>query len=361
MATLDSVMISRLLAFREPEILVEKNRFIPNFKRNGDSKSIEISFKELRSSMRDDLILEVNKVRVKKNDKLASYIAKTTFVYAGSADSLSYYKNALKEMRNTSRKSYRRLPKTGGNGTWFYGYGVNYLSGLDVGVDDENDRLKLLFTFKDSSVAIPVTLKSSATNLNQRMTVFRNFFKKYDRLKINRSKMWRKQNRDLTRRIKVFENSIKGLLRQVEVQRQFQLYTNEQELKEYKGLGSVRRAFSINSMGVWNCDARSRLRRAFSFLPLFATAAGVIIKRGIKRIMLIDFDRNGVLTFQEGGELFMDLASNSAVVVFFSDDRLGVYKHEANAALKVNEPLKVEEIDISNMEREQLIEKLKNE
>lgn len=358
---LDSAVAINIINMAEERIVLAESRFVPKIRTNGKLKSFEITFDELKSSVASKAIVRMgDNLVVSRNDEVASLIAKTSFVYDGHPDSLGYYKKALKYMRRKSRKAYNRLPKEGKYPKKTYGIGINYIRELDVVTAPTTDNLRLVFAYKDSMVSIPVVLQSNANNSRSRMTVFNRFFKKYDRQKIKRNKVWRKQNKILTKRIKLFEEELKGEAQQLEIMRQYGNY-NRALMNNMIEKGSFKRNFQLPRFGVWNCDARSRMVAPFVIAQNFIAKGGNKIIDKVNRMMVIDFDRNGIINFEGNRRGFFDRASNSAIVVFFAGATVGIYRHVKDAILNNDEPLSLEILDLEGTSREVLKNRIQSE
>lgn len=116
------------------------------------------------------------------------------------------------------------------------------------------------------------------------------------------------------------------MARKLEEQRQKLIFENKELLNSSVNQTSVQRIFSITGLGIWNCDVRSRMERPTVIANNFIGDDGVEIEGKPTQISVLDFDKNGVITFNNSSAFFDAASKKVAIMVFFKNDMIGIHK-----------------------------------
>lgn len=364
MNRVDSVANSTFYNFDRKNIIITENRVLPIVKSASDEKSFSIKFLRLSTdSHKKSVDFEGGNINIKRPDYAVSKIVKTTFIYDGDRDSLTYYRKWFKKVRRKSQRSYNELRVTGASNN--YNWGINYITNLQVKLDEATDRMHLTFFYKDSLVSVPVVVQSEPENPTGRIKAFQRFFKGYSREKRRDEMMKRKRSRQTLAIIKKEEFYIKQMARDLEMKRQLMRYENAEFLNSMANVSSVERSFQLTGFGIWNCDQLRRMIRPAAIRDFTAENDEPILEP-ITRISVIDYEKNGVFSYYSSQGANFDAASGkTAIVVFFSGGLIGIYK-SWKAKKELGEEggdsysIKLNRFDISNMNVGTLIDLINN-
>jgi len=362
MALVDSAASNAFYGYLENNIIVTENRFVPNVRGDGNKKSFTISFDELITNNRYKPIeTYTGALYIQKPQFTASYIAKSSFVYDGSMDSLNYYRKWFREVRKKSRKAYRKLHHDTRKRTNDYKWGINYIKDLDLAMSRNSDRMYLQFLYKDSAVSIPVVLASEPSDSRRRMNVFQRFYKTYYRYKQKDNVLLKTRGRRAEIEVQRRAMEIRNLARSMEVARQQAIYNNDTFYGVYENVSSVNRSFALSGFGIWNCDRRRRVRRPKDIPQAIVNEDGVDMADSVVSVSVIDYDNRGVFSFGKQGAFFDASSAKTAIVVFFSSTAVGIYKswkNKMNRRGDMGESMEVETQMISTMTQKDLMQML---
>lgn len=356
-AKVDSAANSAFLNYMRRNIVVTQNRFIPIVEGDGDTRSFTIKFSELKTDKRmPPVFVDERECRVKRPTFGASRLSRAKLVYDGPIDSVKFYRKWFKKIRRKFTKSYSSFNRNNS-----FEWGLNYITGMDLTVDKNKDRLKLSFMYKDSLVSLPVVLQSKALNPKVRVKVFQRFFKSFNREKRKDEIAIKRRNRRASILVKREEIEIRNMARQREISRQKIYYENPDFMETNAAMSSVTRVFQMGGFGVWNCDQRQRMSSPRQLPREFVSDNGDRIKpsRGATPVYVIDYDLNGVFSFGDRNGAFYDKKSaRTAIVVFFTATMVGVYQSWKNFSgnRKLNSqqiPMKL--LDITDIEMGEFI------
>lgn len=368
MNRLDSLENVAFQTFLRKNVIVTENRYIPIVKKDADTRSFTITFDELVTEKDRKPVQEIaTSYFVKQPHKAKSFIANQTYVYDGDIDSMDYYLKAINEIKNRSKRDYRKLRKGGWlfNTTNNYQWGINYVTGLNVELDANSDRMFLSFLYKDLVVKMPVVLRSNPKNPKARKKIFQQFFKQLNAAVKRDNSDKRRRNRQLISLVRLEEAEIIRMARKREIARQRLYYENRAYFNQIAGESSVSRSFELSGFGVWNCDQRARMADPVSMPIQFVEENGTRHDTVTDRkIYVVDYDKNGVVTFDKAKNAFYDRASGrTAILVFFTAATVGVY--QSWVRLKSGRQISDSEVpmrtlDITNMTLENFIQEMEN-
>lgn len=365
MSQIDSAANARFLEFKRNDIIVMRNRYVPStIKNNSRQRTFQFKFDELITEAKSkNVVYTGGSIDVKRNDLLASYISSTTFLYDGDVDSMDYYKKWMKTVRRESNKSYGRMRY---KGRFYYKpnnykWGINYIQDLSLKVDEENDRIKLNFFYKDSLVSIPVVLQSNYTNPKSRMKTWAKYFTKYNRIERKRAKEFNKLNRELNVVLRKQEDNIKNRARDMETARQLEMSGRQsfsvQQVDRQKS--NFIRNFALFALGQTNLDHVFSIPRPAMMPRDFVADNGEEIKENIERIMVIDYDFNSVVSYGDRKDVFFNQGGRNAIVIFFAGAIVGVYHTWKNKFINRRETLQLQMTDLESTTRADFINDLR--
>jgi Leucine-rich repeat (LRR) protein len=361
-AKIDAAADSAFLNYTRRNIVITQNRYLPSVRGDGDTRSFTIQFDELKTDpYAKSVQVDLAQCRVKRPTYAASRLARTRLVYDGPTDSVKYYKDWFRGVRRLANKKYSKFRRTKN-----YGWGINYITEMDLVLEKEADRMRLNFLFKDSAVSIPVVLESSPANPKARVKIFERFFKSFNREKRKDQLAINRRNRKAIILVKREEIEIRNMAREREANRQLMYASNTQLMNSITNVSSIKRGFQITGFGVWNCDQRQRMKQPTPLPRDFVADNGEQIKEGSDAIpiYIIDYDNNGVISFGDRRGAFYDKGTEKmAIVVFFSATMVGVYQSWKNFAgkLKMNDrQLPVKMLDITDMETGDFISRIES-
>ena len=356
-AKVDAAADSAFARYKRRNIVITQDRFLPVVTSDPATRSFTIQFKELKTDPRAKVVqVDVNECRVKRPTYAASRLAKTKLVYDGPVDSVKFYTDWFRALNRVATKKYSKFRKSR-NFSW----GINYISEMDLSLDRNQDRMHLNFLYKDSVVSLPVVLVSSPTNPKTRVKVFQRFFKSYNREKRKDDVATSRRNRQALTLVKKEEIEIRNMARSREAARQKMYVENADIMNGLANMSSVTRGFQISGFGVWNCDRRERMKQPAA-LPLeFVSEDGerIKVKGNNTPVYVIDYDNNGVLSFNDRKNAFYDKKSERmAIIVFFSATSIGIYQSWKNFTDKLkmtDKQIPVKMLDITDMNTGQFV------
>lgn len=328
---LDSIMATDYAEVAEADIEFVRDRYVPYVKKGDRLKDFEIKFHRYRTYRSNKkLIFNGNNIQVNNREYHSEYLAGLTLVYDG--DSSEYHKEALAAMGNFCKNGYKKLrDKSFRKSSLYYTKeGPNYVSKLTLIPDYENDNLDLKFVFKDSLVNLPVVFKTRTYDHNAEPREIGSYFTRYQ---YNYKKYVKEKRRNFFK-IKPFINRVKNQLKaqayQAELNRQQNVLAQSIANPNMVGNGSVQRNFPLRSFGLWNCDARSRMRAPGKIAQHLVNAEGGTVKDDINMITLVDRSKNGVLNFASKESAFFDRKSKNVIIFFFAGGAIGVFRSWIN-------------------------------
>lgn len=360
---IDAAADSAFLNYKRRNIIVTENRYLPYVVGDGDTRSFTIQFSELKTERgKKPVIVDETQCRVKRPTGAASYLSRTKLIYDGPIDSVKFYRKWFRKSKKDAQKGYNNFRKSNG-----FNWGINYYSKIDLTVDRDKDRMMLDFTYKDSAIRIPVVLASNASNPKARVKVFQRFFKTYNREKRKDQLATNRRNRRAVILVKKEELNIRNMARQREKSRQRAVIYSDNYLSLTANESSVARGFQMSGFGVWNCDQRSRMASPAALPTEFVAEDGQRILIGDDHDMpvyVIDYDKNGVLSFSDKDNAFYDKkAKRMAIVVFFSATVVGIYKSWKKVTNKISpnsRSLTVKVMDVTDMETGEFVGEIEN-
>lgn len=336
MEKVDSAGNSAFLNYKDNNVIITSNRFVPKLEMINKDRSFALNFKELATNSNQPKIWMSNEdCYIKAPGAVASLIANTTFYYDGDRDSLAYYKSFLKKVQRKSRMKYRRFSsnKLFSLRGKKYSWGISYVSKLDLTHDKTNDRFTLKFMFKDSLVRIPVVLNPTGENQKQRIRSFAKYADKLNTLRKADEKERILRANSAARIIQGQQGFIKELAREREKNRQLALKRQWDMANGAASPYSVSSSFRISGFGVWNCDQIGRMERPVVVPAVLTDEEGNKISDSlmIESIAIVDHDKNGVFSYGGRQGAMYDAASKKVtIVVFFSGLVMGVYHNWKN-------------------------------
>lgn len=325
LSKIDSAANAAFLNFNRTKIQVVSNRIIPHVKGNSEHRSLELTFSRLITLPKlKSIRTEKRKITVRKPEFASKFLASQKYIIDGNSDSILFYKDWIKRVSKGLKKKYNHYKMRPMSKKYFDG--LNVIQNLNIQHSEKHDRLYLNFLYEDSLVNIPVTLATKADDIKRRIKSFKSFSKRYRFYQKKDEALKRKRNRKLKRIIKQQEIEIKKLARKLEEQRQKLIFENKELLNSSVNQTSVQRIFSITGLGIWNCDVRSRMERPTVIANNFIGDDGVEIEGKPTQISVLDFDKNGVITFNNSSAFFDAASKKVAIMVFFKNDMIGIHK-----------------------------------
>ena len=325
MAKVDSAANNAFLNYVRNDIIVTEDRFLPVLKGYGKKRTFQIQFEQFYTNVDYQKIQKSERqLFIKRPNQSGSLIAQTTLLYDGPMDSVRHYRQWLNDLRRDAQRKYKVFKKESKKNN--YEWGVNLISNLELNPRNNEDRLYLSFKYKDSLVQLPVVLDSKVENPKQRVSVFKRFFKSYNRLKFKDEQEKRKLSRMAEIQVKKEEQGLRNLAREREVIRQKMIHARREEFSKMADISSVKRSFALTGFGVWNCDQRSRMQEPEAIPREFVLSTNETIIDTTSTITIVDYDMNGVLTFTENNAYFDKASGKTAIIVFLSATVVGVWK-----------------------------------
>ena len=333
-AKLDSVMNQDWKALAQRQTNFYANRYIPKVKWNRKKESFELSFQRYTTDF-SRLTTSKNQkaINMINPDYSTDYLCHQTLIYAGK-DRKKVFKK-LKKMSKYCADKYKSLrvdPRLFQmkvkSGDVYDPHGPNFISKVRLIPDYENDNFKLTFGFKGEKMALPVVLKSDEINPTRAMKENERFYKGYTRGLKQTIRLRRKNKSKLQDMLVKQEKMLKVTAQDAEINRQRIMWENRVFMDEQANAGSIVRSFTINSFGLFNCDAIRRMLRPFKMNRDFVNAETKEPLDGkVTKVVVIDEDKNGVLSYEGGEDKFtFDKAAKSTIVVFLSATMVGIYK-----------------------------------
>ena len=273
------------------------------------------------------------------------YFDKYDFRYYG--DSAKFYKKFIKAISDTCKSTYKKLYN--GDNDSYSKFGPHYINDFVLQPNLEKDIFELIFSFKGRKVNLPVILTNRSGNLKKEIKLNSKFYRGYKK-ELHKTELRRAQ---ALRKI-VLLNSAQLRQREIdrEKARQRLIYEREKRLKENASYmaakatsSSVFRTFQVAQFGVFNCDVLARMLRP-------KKVADIANKIKTRFLMIIDFDKNGVIRFDEIGRAFFDAAAKTTILLFLSNNRLGILKWRDGASSEIKE------MRLGTISNTELLEKL---
>ena len=321
-AKLDSILAIDFKEFVFSQIQFQTDRFIPVVKWDHNYESFCITFRKFSSSRYKSNDTNDDFLRVFEKDYVGQFFSTQNLLFEG--DSAKYYFNFLDSLNEFCEEKYDRLriPKT----KIYRRAGPNYIANIELIPDHENDRFMMSFLFKDTVISLPVNTYPKELTASQKMNDSKLFYKRFLRYwKLTRRLRIKNRTRlksEITRRA----NALKKRAIEEEKARQELRIAEADYLNSYAGEGSVVRAFQIDGFGLWNCDIRSRMLSPTNIRREFITkSAGDLMKADSKEIIIIDHDKNSVISFPPESDAFFDQGSKTTIAVMLSSVLVGIY------------------------------------
>lgn len=242
---------------------------------------------------------------------------------------MDFYRKGLNQLTRKSLRAYNKYAtdsrnRQNGRLRW----GVNYFSKLNIKLDRETDRMRLSFMYQDSLVSMPVVLRSNPSHNKGRVSIYQRFFKALSNRKKKDFYSRRKVNKELNLLIDKSEKEIREMAKSREISRQNRYFEYGDYLNEIAGQSSVTRGFAMDGFGIWNCDQRQRMNAPVALPTNFVDENGDRISKQHEdiKIYVIDYDKNGVLSFNERDAFYDKSSVKVAILVFFSAVSVGIYQ-----------------------------------
>lgn len=351
---LDSIMNLDFESIYYNQIQLITDRYVPVVKKDKKLKTFKLSLKyypKANSVTRKD---QFRFNRYYARDYIAKFINEHTLIFEG--DSVEYYYNFLDSLAKSADKKYEYL-KVRKTNTYSV-IGPNYFYDYEILPDYENDRFKLNFKYKDTTIQVPFNLVPKGT-ANKMINESRIFFKKYARnWKSNKNARQKIDNMIDKRKLMSIEQ-LKAQAIEKEKIRQEMMMENKEYMESLAGGGSMMRAFQINSFGTWNCDVRQRMANPHVLNTDFVNEDNEPVKADDKNVIIVDQDANSAIQFDFGRDAFFDTANRNIIVVFISATLVGIY-HSIQDLIN-DGPRKLQILDISNMSKATFANYLINE
>lgn len=325
MAQVDSAANAAFLNFVRNDIIVTEDRFIPVVSGQGKKRTFGIQFEKAFTNMGYEVIDKItNQFFIKRPQGASTMVGQTMLLYDGPLDSVRYYRSWFSDLRRESRLKYKSFRKKSKKND--FEWGVNFITNLALVPRNEEDRLYLRFQYRDSLVSLPVVLDSKANNPKQRVSIFKRFFKGYNRLKVKDEQEKRKLSRMMEAKVRKEEQGLRNLAREREAARQKMIYDRAAIYREMADKSSIKRSFAMTGFGVWNCDQRSRMSKPVAIPREFVLSTNETIIDTTATITIVDYDMRGVLTFDYNNAYYDKASKRTAIVVFLSATVVGVWK-----------------------------------
>jgi len=348
---LDSVMNKDFNALVRSQLMYYTDRYVPVVKKSRKNNSFELSFKEYKTyKMTKNETKRLSFVALYLVDFVGKYLSQVSLIYEGDSTKKDFM--ILDSISDYCVKQYKRLET---NRIGFYeSIGPDYISSLQLMPDFENDRFNLSFFFKDSMLVLPVNILHSNTNASSKIKKTQLFYKRYIRAwkqnKRGNFKCKMKLDQEIERKAKILKNIAVA----EEKLRQEMMYESENYLLESAAQGSLVRSFQISGFGIWNCDARVRMKKPMLIKDQYITEKGEKVKFNSGKIVVIDHDNNGVIQFENSASGFYDGASKTTIVIFFSSILVGIHRTWQNKIATNTTEVKL--INIENMNKSSFTE-----
>ena len=315
-------------AFREAtnrDLVFYENRFVPKVKKNNQLKSYEVNFSELYTDRTVRATDFRNGIMFMREANLTnSFIGKTTFII--DAKDPEQYAKQLKQIAKTCKKEYSKYRVKRTNFYQIYKndfvIGVNYISAIDLKLDKENDRYNLTFKFRDQLVVIPVVLKSALANPVRRVDIYKKFHKQLLSVQKHENKTRKSQKRKADIAMAKWVKAIRNMARKREVARQEYL----DRVAKGQVRASVIRGFGLPNFGICNIDQLKRIQQPKKLPNDFVAMDGEPIPRKVQSVTVLDYGINSAFTFNNLSSVMYSKKSRTAILVFFSKNRLGVWR-----------------------------------
>ncbi len=365
-AKLDSIMGMNWEQIAQVQTNYFADRYLPKIKWLRKENTFEITFSKYRTNFDKLKIFEgEKKIEVLNPNFSTDYLCRHTLVYDG-VNALQVH-DELKTLIKDSRKKYKSMRTKSRlmdiqllNTRMYEPEGPNFFRRVRILPDYTNDRYNLTFYYKAEKMKLPVTLKSAQTHPSRALKENERFYKDYTRMLRKSIKTKRKNKIKINAFFKKNEAQIKYEARWDEYRRQEQIWKERVFMDGYVGRGSVSRIFKMRGFGTFNCDAVARMESPYTIDKVFYDLESdrSFTAKGSK-IIYIDEDRNGVLTYEPDEKVVIDKAVKSTLVVMISATIVGIYKSVRDRI--TGRGTEVHILDISEMNNEEFMKALNDE
>ncbi|WP_027420366.1 leucine-rich repeat domain-containing protein [Crocinitomix catalasitica] len=316
------------IAFRDAmnqDLVFYENRFVPNVKKNSQFKAYEVNFTELFTHRtRKSIDSQGSMLLIRSTNLTKSFVGKTTLII--DANQPEQYVEKLKQIAKTCKKDYAqfRYKSTSANKVYKLDYdiGLNYISDIELNLDKESDRYKLSFYFRNELIEIPVVLRSALNNPVRRVDIYKKFHKQLLSVKKQEYKLQMSQKRKADIAMVKWVSAIRNIARNREISRQ--TYLDRVARGDFSA--SVVRGFNLPNFGICNIDQLKRIKQPKRVPTDFVAMDGNSIPRSIKSVTVLDYGINSAFSFNNLNSAKYSGKSKTAILVFFSKNRLGVWR-----------------------------------
>ena len=258
-------------------------------------------------------------------------------------DSTKYFKRFIKTMQKECLKTYKKLYSAFSKD--YSLTGPYFIQNLTFTPDLERDVFRLSFSYKGQSINLPMVVKPRTNNIKAEVRQNRVFYERYKKAvrkrDQSRQKAYAKIRRDVAREV--------ARLRRMEIereqQRQLLRYENMELLKGKPDATSVVRTFTVSQFGIFNSDVKTRMTDPTPFNNKYDG-------ENPKKIIVIDYDKNGVVQFENPKKAFFDAKAKTAIILFFTNTVIGIYQSWKHPG--ASDKIEVKKLDISNMSNDGL-------
>ena len=253
-------------------------------------------------------------------------------------DSAKHNRNLFKKMYKKCLKDYKEIYNKKTKDYSFFG--PYYIHSLSLIPDLEKDVFKLSFSYKDSLIEIPMIVKTNSNSLNTEIRKNRRFYDAYKKVirKTERSK--RKAYSKVMKYIIRRANKQKKIAVKREEARQKMLFENKELLAGKPEASSIVRIFNIDNFGIYNCDLRQRMNNPTRIRKFYKG-------EGAPKVVVVDFDKNGLIQFDNIDRAFFDGGSKTMIILFFTKTIIGIYK--SWKSVPYNTKIEFTKIDVGDM------------
>lgn len=332
-----------------------EHRYVPKLKWIRRDQTFEITFEKYRTNFEGlHIDKKQKKVEVLNPDLSSDFLAQYSLIYNGDEAKELFQK--YRKITKDSKKIYSRLrtkSRSFGqqllNVALYSPIGPNYFKRIRLLPDFEHDCYSLSFIYKNEKMSFPVHLASSKSDAGRSIKENERFYKEYSQ-RLKKAYRIRKKNKATIDR---FFNLQGEKVRRAEVKKELAvqkaIWDERQFMNANAGSASTSRIFEIRSFGTFNCDVLSRMTLPKKVSPNFVNVeTGQSIEETEPKVIYVDEDKNGVLTYEKGEDVVIDEAAKSTLIVFISATVVGVYKHFRDKLLRADRTeLKV--MDLSTM------------
>ena len=319
---LDSIAGQNFRSMVNQNVLYVKARSIPSYTKLKRSNSFTVDFTQLATS--DRIFSDESFIYIPHESPEIKFLSKSRLKYYG--DSAKFYMQKLDDIKKECKTTYKEIYLN--NSKDYTVNGPEFINDIELVPDFEKDVFLLNFTFKGEKISIPMILNLRNGRIKTELRYNKRFFDQYKRAIRKRENSKRKGQFKVNAWLNMRAKNLKESVIEREKKRQKLLYENQALFDSKVSETSLSRVFQISNFGIFNCDVKSRMKSPKVVGNKFY--GKVKIENPPQQIIVIDYDINGTVTFNEPKKAFFDKASASIIVVFFTQTLVGIYKTWVN-------------------------------